>query len=170
MPYSVILTQTPTDMVDELNGVLRAPNVLQVQQPLDDVGDEEVFEGLNGLTLEFNVPVVTVTFASADPVTLSQMLTELNTQVQVADPNFVASIENAKTAPGTTPPAKRLKMSTTTAAGLTIDLDPATSTAAERLGFPRATGRTLSKAPIDRTTIVTAGDSISGSLYIILNT
>jgi hypothetical protein len=130
---------------------------------------EEVFPTLNGKTLEFTTPVVTVTFATANPVSIADMLTELNTQVQAADANFSASVVAGHWAPGSlNPPSKKLRMVTTTAAGLVIDLDPANSTAATLLGFPSIASRTISAAPVDSTKIVFSGDSISGGHYIIL--
>jgi hypothetical protein len=119
--------------------------------------------------MEFTTPLVTVTFASVDPVTIADMLTELNTQVQAADANFLATVVAAHGAPGSlNPPSKRLKMVTTTAAGLVIDLAPAASTAATVLGFPTGVGRTISAAPVAAADIVFGGDSVSGGHYIIL--
>ncbi len=166
MPYSVIQAQTATALVDELNGVLRAPNALQIYEPRDH--SEETFINLNGLTLEFTTPVVTVTFATVDPISLTDAVDEINTQVQSADANFEAKVEYAKIYPGSVRPQKRLTFQTSTAAGLVVDLDSATSTAAEKLGFVRDTGLTLSKAPVDSTSIVSAGDTISGSHYVII--
>jgi hypothetical protein len=126
---------------------------------------EEVINGLNGLTLVFTTPAVTVTFATADPVPVSDMIGEIDTQVKAADVNFEGFLVSSASAPGTlNPPSKRIKMLTGTPAGLIINL--AASTAAAKLGFP--TAGTLSGIPIDSTKIVGGGDTISGGLYIVL--
>jgi hypothetical protein len=171
MPYTLLQAKTPSALSDQLNGVLLGSWPLRTVRSDGPKGSnsEEVFLALNGLKLEFTTPVVTVTFASADPVTIADMLTELNTQVQAADVNFLATAVAANDAPGTlNPPHKRLRMVTTTPAGLVIDLAPASSTAAYPLGFPTGTLRTLSAAPVDSTKIVFGGDTISGGHYIIL--
>lgn len=168
MPYSKLETKTANEMVDVLNGVIRT-EPLQIRQPYEsetDPGGEEVFDGLNGLTLVFTTPAVTVTFnANPDPITVSEMLTELNTDVQAVESTFLAKIRNADQYPQSVPPTKILTMETDTAAGIVINL--AASTAASRLGLP--TSGTLTKARIDSTKVLTAGDTISGGMYIILS-
>jgi hypothetical protein len=152
-------------MLDLLNGAIFARRSIQSERidgPAGS-GSEEVIDGLNGLTLVFTTPAVTVTFATADPVPVSSMIGEIDAQVKFVDANFEGLLLADGAAPGTlNPPGKRIKMLTGTAAGLVINL--ATSTAAAKLGFP--TSGTLSGIPIDSTKIVGGGDTTSGGLYI----
>jgi hypothetical protein len=168
MPYTILQAERPTQMVDILNGVILARHPIQSERV--DGGPmvpatEEVINGLNGLTLVFTTPAVTVTFATPDPVPVSDMIGEIDTQVKVGDALFEGFIIGSTLAPRSlNPPGKRIKMLTGTAAGLVLNL--ATSTAAAKLGFP--TTGTLSGIPIDPLKIAGGGDTISGGLYIIV--
>lgn len=177
MPYKLIQAQSPTELVDLMDGPIYGALPLQIQRVVaspytEPQTYEYVFPVLNGLKMVFTTPVVTVTFATADPISIADMLSELNTQVQAADANFIATVVDAETAPGTlNPPQKRLRMATSTPAGLVLNLDDdpvLVSTAASVLGFPTADDRTVAGAPVDSTKVVFGGDSISGSHYMFL--
>ena len=168
MPYELLQTQTPTEMVQLLNGIIFAPKAVASRRV--DGGPmvpatEEVIDGLNGLTLVFTTPAVTVTFATVNPVKVSDMLDEIDTQLKVADALAEVGLVNNHTAPGSlNPPGKRLTLVTSTPAGLALNLT--TSTAAALLGFK--TAGTLTRALIVSTRIVGGGDTISGGHYVIL--
>lgn len=157
MPYTVLQAQTPAAMVDLLNGVVRG-DLIQYSVAPDG---SDFIPDLNGKTLEFTLPLVTVTFATANPVSLAAALGEINTQVQAADVNFIAYLELAKDhGPGNLKqPKKRLVFQTDTAAGIHIT----GGTARDELGFAsdRQNAATVS------TTIVAGGDNFSGGLYVI---
>jgi len=166
MPYTILQAQRPTHMVDILNGVIFSKPIQsrRIDGPKGH-GTEEVIDGLNGKTLVFTTPVRTVLFATADPVPVSDMLAEIDTQVRLSDALFEAALVSSGVAPGTlNPPSKVLKFQTGDAGGLAIDF--ASSTAAALLGFP--TSGSLSRAMVDSTKIAGGGDTISGGLYIIL--
>lgn len=156
MTFTMLQTRTPSEMELLLKGPVTALRRIVIQ--------DGVFDTLNGKTLVFEDPSVTVTFATADPVSVSDALDEINAQVQAVDPNFLAVLVASAHLPGEVP-GQKLRMVTSTPIGLTIDL--ASSTAASRLGFA-VTGE-ISGFPISPFKIVGNGDSISGGLYVIVN-
>lgn len=166
MTYRLLQAGTQKEMVDRLNGTIQAPGPLEAYIPAPTANPpvrEPQFD-LNGLTLVFTTPAVTVTFNDqANPYSVQEMLTELVADVQAVDSAFEARVVLMDEYSQGSPPRVRLEMWTGTAAGLVLNL--ATSTAAALLGFP--TTGTLSEAPIVSSTIVAAGDTISGGVYII---
>lgn len=159
MPYELLQAASPKEMVSLLNGEIRGT---AIESAKDFGSSVEYVPGISGLTLVFTTPSVTVTFATANPAPLADIVTEINTQVQAVDSNFTARLEITRdTGPGDVRlPKKRLVLTTTTAAGLVLS---ATGTAMSALGLSATT-----VAPVNQTRIVFGGDTISGGLYIIL--
>jgi hypothetical protein len=159
MGYQAYIAQDPREMAFILNGGYRAPRPAQVY-PLGADPSQLVFEGMNGLTLVFTTPAVTVTFATANPASAVDILAEINTQAQAVDANFQASLLAEPNG------VRRLQLVTTTSGGFV--LNAAASTAAAALGLPD-TG-TLTSPSVDPTSHFHGGDLISGGLYVITNT
>lgn len=164
MPYTYLQADSPRAMVDLLNGVVRGD---EITYRVAENGDR-LLDGAIGSTLEFTNPSVTVTFT--DPgdgeLEVDEALTQINTQVQAVDANFIARLELAKDkAPGLinsnqTQPRLRFVFQTDTAAGVSVT----GGTYRDQLGFQnnRAAEPTVS------TDIVAGGDTMSGGLYIII--
>lgn len=149
------ISGTHLDVLDRLNGVVWA-------SPLT------AFPGasaLNGLTLIFTEPSVTVTFTS--PADFAAVITQINTQVQAVDPGFVAAYKAAQRA-GTRATVERRLALTPGDSGYCILGHTGTANAA--LGFSTTASDTdLEGYRVFESSILGGGDNISGGLYYMID-
>lgn len=149
MAYNLI--SGPQDyLTDRLNGTVRSKNAVKSMPALD------------GLTLIFNRPAVTVTFSA--PADYAAIVDQINTAVRAEDPGFQAKFRAQRT-PGRQDFERRLALIPGDEGGVELSH---TGTANALLGLPTtADDPELSGYRVDRSTVITAGDTMSAGSYVV---